>query len=312
MDLSAVEAFVRVAEAKSVTEAARMMGLSSSGVSRAVSRLEAQTGVMLLSRTTRNIALTAEGKSFFERCRKILADLKDARTELMESASGPVGKLRITAPIGYGRSVLIPMMTPFRRRHPRLVVETCLSDAAVDVLDEGFDLAIRVGELIPSKLASCSLGATRWIACASPEYLRERGFPQVPDDLLNHDCVAYFSPSSGRFHDWHFSHGDTPWTIKIGDIARHVVDHCDALVDAATSGAGIVYLHDYTVQRHIDSGSLLQILTEFKTPRRSIHALYPIARGVTPKISAFIAHALESVNSTHATREGPPTPYVES
>ncbi|GAB7541418.1 hypothetical protein CS8_010810 [Cupriavidus sp. 8B] len=205
MDLLSVEAFVRVAEAKSIAEPARMMGLSNSGVSRAVSRLEAQTGVVSLNRTTRNVGITAEGEAFFERCRRILADLKDAKTELIESTSGPTGRLRITAPIGYGRSVLIPMLIPmlipFRRRYLKLVVETNLSDAPVDVLDEGFDLAIRVGALIPSNLASCSLGATQLIACASPDYLGERGFPEVPDDLHAHDCVAYFSPSTRRFHD---------------------------------------------------------------------------------------------------------------
>ncbi|GAB7545311.1 LysR family transcriptional regulator [Cupriavidus sp. 8B] len=305
MDLSSVEAFVRVAEAKSVTEAARMMGLSISGVSRAVSRLEAQTGVVLLNRTTRSVGITAEGEAFFERCRRVLADLKDAKTELIESTGGPTGKLRITAPVGYGKSVLIPMLTPFRRHYPKLVVETSLSDAAVDVLDEGFDLAIRVGELIPSKLGSCSLGATQWIACASPDYLSERGFPEVPDDLQAHDCVAYFSPSTRRFHDWHFSLGETPRVVKIGDMARNVVDHCDALVDAALSGAGIVYLHDYTVQRHIDNGSLLRVLSDFKTPRRSIQALYPMARAVTPKIRAFIAHAVDSVSPSPQAHQIP-------
>ncbi|MGY2491786.1 LysR substrate-binding domain-containing protein [Cupriavidus sp. CP313] len=302
MDLSLVEAFVRVAEAKSFTGAARTTGLTSSGVSRAVSRLEAQTGVVLLNRSTRNVGLTTEGAAFFERCRGILADLKMAEAELLESANGPNGKLRITAPVGYGRSVLIPMMPLFQRRHPKIVVETSLSDEIVDLVDDGFDLAIRVGESIPPKLTSCRLGIARWIACASPGYLRERGLPQQPDDLIDHDCVAYFSPSSGRFHDWQFSHGDRISALKIGDIARHVVDHCDVLVDAALSGAGVVYLHNYVVERHLNSGALVRVLADFKTPVRSIHALYPAARGLSPKIGAFIDHALSSIESP-ATRK---------
>ncbi|MGY2491311.1 LysR family transcriptional regulator [Cupriavidus sp. CP313] len=297
MDLSSVEAFVRVAEAKSFTEAARAMGLTSSGVSRAVSRLEGQTGVLLLNRTTRNVGLTAEGAAFFERCRGILAGLKRAEVELLESANGPTGKLRISAPVSYGRSILVPMMPRFQRLHPKIIVETRLSDGIVDLADDGFDLAIRVGELIPPKLASCRLGVTKWIACASPDYLRERGFPQVPDDLFDHDCVAYFSPSTRRFHDWQFSHGGRVWALKIGDTARHVIDYCDALVDAALAGAGVVYLHEYVVERYVNSGALLKILAEFKTPERSIQALYPAARGLSPKIGAFIDYALNGVES---------------
>ena len=292
MDLSAVEAFVRVAEKRSFTEAARVMGLTGSGVSRAISRLEAQTGVILLNRTTRNVGLTAEGAIFYERCRDILAELKLAEMELLDAASVPSGRLRITAPIGYARSVLVPMLPKFRELHSDIVVETSLSDAVVDLIDDGFDLAVRIGELTPPKLTSRRIGVARWIACASPEYLDEHGYPASPDDLALHDCVAYQSAESRRHHDWQFWYGSRSWTIRIGNMAQQVIDHCDAIVDAALAGAGIVYLHDYVVEPHLRRGTLVRVLEDFSTPERSIHLLCQATRALAPKVRAFIEYSL--------------------
>jgi LysR family transcriptional regulator, regulator for bpeEF and oprC len=292
VDLSAVEAFVRVAESRSFTEAARVMGLTGSGVSRAISRLETQTGVILLNRTTRNVGLTAEGAIFYERCRDILAELKLAEMELLDAARVPSGRLRITAPVGYARSVLVPMLPKFHQLHANIVVETSLSDAVVDLIDDGFDLAIRIGELVPPKLTSRRIGVARWIACASREYLDEHGYPASPDDLSLHDCVAYQSAESRRHHDWQFWYGSRSWTIRIGTMAQQVIDHCDAIVDAALAGAGIVYLHDYVVEPHLRRGTLVRVLEEFSTPERSIHLLCPATRVLVPKVRAFIEYSL--------------------
>jgi LysR family transcriptional regulator for bpeEF and oprC len=295
VDLSAVEAFVRVAESKSFTEAARVMGLTGSGISRAISRLENQTGVLLLNRTTRNVGLTAEGAIFYERCRDILAELRQAETELLDAASFPSGRLRITVPIGYGRSVLVPKLPKFRRLYSGIVVEASLSDAVVDLIDDGFDLAIRVGELVPPKLASRRIGVARWVACASREYLEEHGHPATPDDLALHDCVAYQSAESRRHHDWQFWHGSRSWTIRMGNTAQQVIDHCDAIVDAALAGAGIVFLHDYVVEPHLRQGTLVRVLEDFSTPDRSIHLLYPAARALAPKVRAFVDYLLSEL-----------------
>ncbi|MGF6781394.1 LysR substrate-binding domain-containing protein [Paraburkholderia sp. GAS334] len=292
MDLSAVEAFVRVAESRSFTEAARVMGLTGSGISRAISRLEAQTGVILLNRTTRNVGLTAEGAMFYERCRDILAELKLAETELLDAASAPSGRLRITAPIGYARSVLVPMLPKFRQLHSNVVVEMSLSDAIVDLIDDGFDLAIRIGELIPPKLTSRRIGVARWVACASREYLEEHGYPATPDDLALHDCVAFQSADSRRHRDWQFWHGSRSWTVRIGDMAQQTIDHCDVIVDAALAGAGIVYMHDYVVEPHLRQGTLVRVLEDYSTPERSIHLLYPAMRALTPKVQAFIEYSM--------------------
>lgn len=293
MDLSSVEAFVGVAELKSFTEAARVMGITSSGVSRAVSRLEANTGVLLLNRTTRSVGLTAAGAVFFERCRNVIAELREAEAALLESTNEPSGKLRITAPVSYGRSVLIPMVHQFHRRYPQVIVEMSFSDAMTDLVDDGFDLAMRVGGRIPLKLESRRIATTSWIACASPEYLSERGAPGTPDDLVNHDCVTYSSPVVRRSHDWRFSRDGRSWTVKTDNFARCMVDHCDALVDVALMSGGIVYLHDYAVRRYLDSGKLVRVLERFTTPSRSVHAIYHASRNISPKISAFVGCLFE-------------------
>jgi DNA-binding transcriptional LysR family regulator len=295
MDLSAVEAFVRVAESKSFAEAGRVMGLTGSGISRAISRLEAQTGVILLNRTTRNVGLTAAGAIFYKRCRDILAEFRLVEAELLETASVPSGRLRITAPIGYARCVLVPMLPKFQRLHSNIVVETSLSDVVVDLIDDGFDLAIRIGELVPSKLTSCRIGVAKWVACASPAYLEEHGFPASPDDLALHDCVAYQAAESRRHHDWQFWYGSRSWTVRIGDIARHVIDHCDVILDAALAGAGIVYLHDYVVEPYLRTGALVRVLEDFSTPERSIYLLYPAIRALAPKVRAFIEYSLNEL-----------------
>ncbi len=296
MDLSAVEAFVLAAEAKSFTEAARKLGITASGVSRAVTRLESQVGVMLLHRTTRTVGLTAEGTIFFERCRQILADLKEAEGILAKTTMTPSGRLRITMSVAFGRAMIIPALGRLSRRYPELFVETNLSDATVDIVNEGFDAAIRIGDLTPSGLIARRIGETRWVACASPDYLIRKGTPTTPDDLRQHECIAYLLEKSGRYLDWQFSRADRQWLIRSGNLARLSVDHCDALVDLALAGAGIVYIHDYVVEKYFESGQLVPLLEGFDTPRREIHVVYPPLRQLSPKVRAFIDMAIEAVS----------------
>ncbi|CAB3758633.1 LysR family transcriptional regulator [Paraburkholderia solisilvae] len=297
MDLSAVEAFVRAAEASSFTVAARQMGLTASGVSKAVSRLESQTGVVLLHRSTRSVGLTAEGAVFFERCRDILAGLKEAEAALQQCAQAPSGRLRIAAPVAFGRSVLVPALVEFRRRFPGLTVEASFSDALQDIIEEGFDVAIRIGDLPSSRLIAREVGVAQWVACASPHYLNERGRPRTPDDLAAHDCIAYMSAHTRRCRDWHFMSGSRDWTVRVGESARQVVDHCDALIDAALADSGIVYVHGYVAAGPLRAGRLERVLEGYNTPRRSIHILYPALRQRSPKVRAFVDFAADALSA---------------
>jgi LysR family transcriptional regulator, regulator for bpeEF and oprC len=297
MDLSAVEAFVRAAEARSFTVAAKQMGLTASGVSKAVSRLESQTGVVLLHRSTRSVGLTAEGAAFFERCRDILAGLRDAEAALQQSAQVPSGRLRIAAPIVFGRSILVPALVEFKRRFPGITVEVSFSDAMQDIIEEGFDVAIRIGDLPSSRLIAREVGVVDWVACASPPYLNERGRPRTPDDLAAHDCIAYMAADTRRCRDWHFMSGSRDWTVRVGETARQVVDHCDALIDAALADAGIVYVHSYAAAGHLRAGRLERVLDGYSTPRRNIHIIYPTLRQLSPKVRAFVDFAVDAITA---------------
>ncbi|CAB3750214.1 LysR family transcriptional regulator [Paraburkholderia solisilvae] len=296
MDLSAVEAFVRATESRSFTVAARQMGLTASGVSKAVTRLETQTGVVLLQRSTRSLGLTAEGAAFFERCRAILAELREAEATLLQSVQMPSGRLRVTAPIAFGRSILLPALIEFRRRYPAVVVEASFSDAIQDIIEEGFDIAIRIGDVSSSRLVAREIGAAHWIACASPAYLKAHGRPRSPDDLSAHDCVAQISANTRRYRDWYFTSSSREWAIHTGAFAQQVFDHADALIDAALAGAGIVYVHDYAAHDFLRAGRLEQVLQEYATPRRGIQILYPATTQLSPKIRAFADFAVATIS----------------
>jgi LysR family transcriptional regulator for bpeEF and oprC len=287
MDLSAVEAFVRAAEVRSFTGAAKQMGLTASGVSKAVTRLESQTGVLLLHRSTRSVGLTAEGAVFFERCREILTELRNAEAALLQSAQMPSGRLRVAAPIAFGRMILVPALSEFQRRYPEVVIEASFSDEIQDIIEEGFDIAIRIGDLPSNRLVAREIGAAYWIACASPAYLKKHGRPHTPDDLAAHDCIAQISANTRRYRDWYFMSGSREWTIRAGDAAGQVLDHSDALIDAALANAGIVYVHNYAADEYLRAGRLEQVLQDYGTPRRSIHVLYPAAKQLSPKVRAF-------------------------
>jgi LysR family transcriptional regulator, regulator for bpeEF and oprC len=295
MDLSAVEAFVRAAEARSFTGAAKQMGLTASGVSKAVSRLESQTGVVLLHRSTRSVGLTAEGTVFFDRCREILAGLKDAEAALQQSAQVPSGRLRIAAPMAFGRSVLMPALVAFKRQFPDITIETSFSDVMLDIIEEGFDIAVRIGDLPSSRLIAREVGFAHWVACASPAYLNERGRPRTPDDLVEHDCVAYMSPDTRRCRDWHFMSESRDWTVRVGDSSRQVVDQCDALIDAALADSGIVYVHSYIAANHLRTGRLERVLDGYNTPKRTVHIIYPTLRQLSPKVRSFVDFAVEAI-----------------
>ena len=295
MDLSAVEAFVRAAEARSFTAAARKIGMTASGVSKAVTRLEAQVGAMLLHRTTRAVSLTADGTLFFERCKQILSDLKEAEGLLAKTALAPAGRLRVTMPVALGRAVVMPALAEMSAQYPDLMVEASLTDATLDLVHEGYDAALRIGELPPCGLVARAIGETRWIACAAPEYLERKGVPATPDDLQTHDCVAYVAGKTGRGLDWQFARGGQSWTFRCEDVCHISVDHCDALLDVALAGGGIICVHDYVALRYLADGKLVQVLEEFETPTRRIHVVYPPLRQLSPKVRAFVEMAIKAL-----------------
>ena len=283
--LAALEAFVRVAETQSFSEAARRMRVGKSVVSREVAALEAELGVRLIKRTTRSLSLTDAGRSYCERAQRILADLDEANRAVSEHNTTPRGRLKVSAPLSFGFLHLAPALADFVARYPDVQVDVALNDRFVDLVNEGFDLAIRIGALDDSSLIARKVGTAKRIVCASPKYLAERGTPQTPDDLPNHECLTNSGIALGR--EWRFQRADgSAWTISVNP--RISMDNGDALRVCALNGLGFASLPSFIVGADLQSGALVSVLEAYAHLEFNINAVYPHARHLSSAVRAFV------------------------
>jgi DNA-binding transcriptional LysR family regulator len=282
---AALEAFVRVAETGSFSEAARQLRTSKSAVSRHVAALEADLGVRLLQRTTRSLTLTEAGRGYVERASRILSDLVEADQSVSRMQDAPRGHLRISAPMSFGFLHLASAIPDFLARHDEVKIELTMSDRFVDLVDEGFDLAVRIGSLQDSSLVARRLAPIRRVICASPAYLRLRGTPTSPDDLKAHDCIGY--SGAGPPQEWRFvDAAGRPWPVAVG--GRLTANNGDAVRAAALGGTGIASLPTFIVGRDLKDGRLAAFLDTFVPQDLSLNAVYPHARHLSPKVRAFV------------------------
>lgn len=286
--LSGLTAFVRAAETRSYVGAARVLGLSPSAVGKSIARLEARLGVRLFHRSTRSINLTEEGMQFFERCRRILDDLDDAQGALTKSIGAPRGRLRISMPAA-GHRLLMPVLPAFRQAYPDIELDIDFSDRMVDLVDEGFDMVIRSGDLTDSRLHARHLCPFRFRLCASPAYFARHGLPTHPQDLSAHLCLRFKYPSSGKLQAWRLSEAGAelvelhvPTAMTLGSI--------EATLSAAIGGMGIAYLPDFVVQDAVHHESLLTALEEYNVVEGNFWMLWPSNRHVLPKLRVWIDH----------------------
>jgi DNA-binding transcriptional LysR family regulator len=293
MDIGAIAAFVATAEGRSFTVAGRTLGITPSGVSKAVFRLETELQVRLFNRSTRSISLTAEGTSLFDRCRQILNDLEDAKRVVVNTRAAPSGRLRVSMPAIFGRLMVIPAMATFLKTHPLVSIECSVTDRMVDVVEEGFDVVVRIGSLPDSRLVARTLAHTSFVTCATPEYLGLHGVPSQPEDLRKHDCVQFLSPQTGRLMEWTFVQDGRAVSHSPGGAFS--VDNGEALVDAALCDMGIVYVQDYMVAKYIRSRKLISVLDAFTARPTPIVALYPQNRHISPKVRSFVDHLAEQL-----------------
>ena len=290
---AAVTAFARVVELGSFARAAERLSVSTSAVSRQVSELEAHLGVRLLNRTTRRLSLTEAGQSYYERCVQLLADLEEAESSVRNAALVPKGTLRLTCGVTFGERYLGPAIAEFGARHPQLAFDLDLSDRTVDLVDEGFDLAIRIGSAKQQALVARRIGWTRLVCCASPEYLRIHGIPAIPDDLATHQCLAYtYSPGNWTFE----REGGERQAVRIA--ARHRTNNGRMLVALAVAGLGITMEPDFIVAPEVRSGQLVRVLERFAPAPAPIAAVYPSRRHLSAKVRAFV----DFLSSRHAGR----------
>ncbi|NYF37360.1 LysR family transcriptional regulator [Stenotrophomonas sp. JAI102] len=294
MDLNAVRMLVQVAEARSFTVAAGQLGISQSGLSRAIGRLESALGVRLLHRTTRNVSLTPDGRQFVEHCAPLLSGLEDAERRLGDRPSTPSGVLKLTAPSMFGRKVLVPLAGQLMATHPQLQFELVLNDRLVDLVEEGFDAALRTGPISDVRMVARPLRPLHWVTVASPAYIARHGEPASIDALHDHACLAVRNLRSGRLVDWQFREADG----QLRDFtppARMVFDSGDPLVEGALAGIGIVQVMDFAVADALADGRLQRVLQAFEGRSRVLSLVYPPSRQASPKLQV-LAQALLAGN----------------
>lgn len=286
MDFAAISAFVSVGDKGGFRAAAAALGMTSGGVSKAVSRLEAKLGVTLVARTTRSVRLTSAGAVFHARCKAILADLDHAGQEAAEGAALPQGRLVISVSMSFGRMRVLPVIADYVRQYPQVEVMVRLSDRLVDLVAEGVDLAIRIGPLPDSSLIAARIGQTGYVLCGSPDYLAATGVPVHPDDLHRHSVVGYVTPDTAVRFTYRFLVDGAARTMSLP--SRLTMDDGEALVGAAVRSVGLVMVNDYLVEQQLADGSLVRVLPEFEMPPVPISVVYLPTRNPSPAAGAFI------------------------
>lgn len=287
------EIFVHVAQLKSFTRAARDLSLTVSAVSRAVSRLEEHLGVRLLNRTTRRVALTEEGQTFFERCRNAFEELHEAEASIAQKRDQPRGAIRISLPIALGVQCILPRLDPLIRRYTGIHLDVSLSDRLESLVEEGIDVVLRVGSLPDSALMSRRLGSLSYTLCASPDYLARAGTPQSPDELGDHDCLGFVYPQTRRVLEWSFTRG--PERVRFRPDGPLSFDNGLALVDAAIGGAGVIQTQTPLLSPAIKRGELVPLLTAWKGPERPLQLLYKRERHPSQRLRLVVDHLAKIV-----------------
>ncbi|WP_437506355.1 LysR family transcriptional regulator [Sorangium sp. So ce1099] len=292
-NLSDILVFMAVVEEGSFIAGGQAMGLTRSAAGKAVSRLEDRLGVRLLNRTTRALSLTDEGRVFHDRGLQILAAVDDAEASVAGRSGTPRGLLRLTVPDAFGRLVVLPLLRRYLEAWPDIQVEVSFTDRLADIVEEGFDLAVRIGEAPPdTRLVSRVVARYKAMLCASPSYIAERGEPRSLDDLAGHDCLIF--SSRNRRQSWRFVGDDGAW-VKAQGRSRLRLDSGEALRDAAVAGLGIAFLPDFLVAADVAAGRLQQVLPDLAAEEVKIVTIYPTRRLLEPRVRRFIDLMVEEL-----------------
>lgn len=276
--------FTAVVDAASFVAAGEALGMSKAAVSRYVSELEQRLGVRLMHRTTRRLSLTPEGEIFLARCRDILSSIDASEAEISTRSVTANGWLKVSVPVSFGIKHLAPLWHEFLDQHPQVTLDVQLADRVIDLVDEGFDLAIRIARLPDSSLVSRRLASTRLVLCAAPSYLERHGTPAHPSELAQHQVVGYSLMAMGD--QWQFSGPEGPVSVKVRP--RLWTNNGDTCIAAALQGAGIQLQPTFLIGPQLASGQLVEILPQFRSAELGIYAVYPSRKFVLPKVRALI------------------------
>jgi len=285
-----MNSFVAVAEAGSFVAAADLTGISKAAVSRHVAELEERLGVRLMQRTTRRLSLTDEGQRFLARCKELLASIDEAESELSSSTGNPSGLVRVNAPLTFGTMHLAPLWGRFMNRYPKVTLDVTLGDRIVDLVEEGYDLAIRISNLPNSALVSRTLASTRMVLCASPQYLREHGTPVHPSELAAHRVIS-FSYWMTR-DEWHFNGSEGEVIVRVR--AGMHTNNGDTCRYAALDHQGIILQPDFMIGGDLRDGTLVELMSDYQAISLGIHAVYPSRKHLPLKVRRLIDFLVEA------------------
>ena len=280
----AMQAFAAVADLRGFAPAARKLGLSPSGVTRLIAALEDRLGVRLLQRTTRQVALTDAGARYLERIRRILADVEEAESSAEGERTRPGGRLVVSAPIGFGRLHVSPVMSAYLKRYGEVAGELRLSDRMINLVEDGVDLAVRIGHLGDSTLVARHVGEMRRIVVASDGYLRRRGEPDTPQAVATHDTIQFGATSLAP--EWRFNDGADE--IRVICTPRFTTNSADAAIQYAEQDGGLTRVLAYQAADAVKAGRLKVVLAKFEQPPLPIHIVYPTSRLLSAKVRTFI------------------------
>ncbi|MBV1929386.1 MAG: LysR family transcriptional regulator [Gammaproteobacteria bacterium] len=284
--LANMQAFAAVGQTGSFAEAARRLNLANSVVSKRIKDLECHLQTQLLTRTTRKVSLTDNGYSYLEYVRKFLDELEEVETRLRHHTEMPVGTIKLSAPLSFGMQYLGPSIASYLKQHPNVEIKTYLSDRQVNLIDEGYDLSIRVGQLKDSSLIAKKLVDCRRVVCASPDYFAQHGKPQTLKDLKDHNCLSYLNLAEGKA--WPFMvEGKKKWQSVSGSFSA---DNGDILHEAAIEGCGVALLPTFIVGESLKAGKLEVALEEYEETDFNIYAVYQHTRHLSTKIRTLIDH----------------------
>ncbi len=306
--LVSMKVFCQVATLGSFVAAAERSGLSTAMVSKHVKHLETRLGVRLLNRTTRSLSLTGPGTVYFERCQHAINDLEDAETLLSQSAVKPRGTLKISAPAVFSVNYLAPVLADYYARYPEMRIDLDLSDRVIDLVEEGFDAAIRISASPHPSLVARRLAQINLLFVAAPEYLARHGAPRSADELVNHQCITYTYSNNGNA--WVFDGPDGKFSVNITPRLR--VNNGEMAVRAALQGLGITVQPTILIQEHIHAGTLVPILLDYPRPPISIYAVYPSRTFISAKLRTFIDVLVEHFGDTPPWEDESLKAYIKS
>jgi DNA-binding transcriptional LysR family regulator len=282
--------FVGVVDSGSFVGAADALEMSKPAVSRYIGELESRLGVRLLQRTTRKLSLTKEGEVFYVRCKELLANVDEAEAEITSHSGEAAGQLKLSVPVAFGKLHLAPLWARFMARHPKVTLDVTLSDRVADLVEEGFDAAVRIMELSNSSLISRKLTSTRVVLCASPKYLKRHGAPKHPSDLAHHDVLDYTLRAMGE--NWQFDGPEGRIVVKVAPKFRS--NSGGTCRSGALQHMGLILQPDFLVGEDLRSGTLVEVLPQYRSHDIGVYAVYPTRKHVSPKVRMLVEFLLEA------------------